>query len=225
MVESKAAQQWRSIECTLYQLWQEIHPAHSDHREGHSAGQNGARGSSPVLVTARVCWCSGWSGRIWPGGGMPEGFMACKRAGVRIRLRGQALRRSGWCAWRGLSADLCGGLRCAVALSLFAPSGRTLDRTHLWHDRPAPRRIALRGQAPAALAALPWRSAARGGQDYLLLGLAARSAVMTGAHGTALTRSPCSLKAPGYARAGHHQASAASGAVRDGTSAESGHAE
>jgi hypothetical protein len=57
-----------------------------DHREGHSEGKNGARGSSPGLITASVSWCSGWSGRISPGQEMPEGFMACKRSGVRIPI-------------------------------------------------------------------------------------------------------------------------------------------
>jgi hypothetical protein len=57
-----------------------------DHLEGHSGGQNGAGGSSPGLVTAHVSWCSGWSGRIWPGRGMLEGFMVCKRSGVRIPI-------------------------------------------------------------------------------------------------------------------------------------------
>ena len=60
--------------------------AQSDHCEGHSEGQNGARGSSPGLVSASVSWCSGWSCGIWPGRGMPEGFMACKRSGVRIPI-------------------------------------------------------------------------------------------------------------------------------------------
>lgn len=57
-----------------------------DRLEGHSEGQNGARGSSSGLVKASVSWCSGWSGRKWPGRGMPEGFMACKRSGVRIPI-------------------------------------------------------------------------------------------------------------------------------------------
>jgi hypothetical protein len=57
-----------------------------DHREGHSEGQNGACGSSPGLVTASVSWRSGWSGRILLGQGMPEGFMVCKRSGVRIPI-------------------------------------------------------------------------------------------------------------------------------------------
>jgi hypothetical protein len=57
--------------------------AQSDHCEGHSEGQNGACGSSLGLVAASVSWCSGWSGHIWPGRGRPEGFMACKRSGVR----------------------------------------------------------------------------------------------------------------------------------------------
>src|SRR5690348_2912955 len=57
-----------------------------DHLGGHSEGQNGARSRSPRLVAATVSWCYGWSARIRPGQEMPEGFMACKRSGVRIPI-------------------------------------------------------------------------------------------------------------------------------------------
>src|SRR5215467_13818390 len=70
----------------VYKVWPESGLGAGDHLEGHPEGQNGARYRLPGLVTASVSWRSGWSGRIWPGRGTPEGFMACKRSGVRIPI-------------------------------------------------------------------------------------------------------------------------------------------
>src|SRR6266567_6444813 len=83
----------RSISCG-----RRLSQVRGDHLKGHSEGQNGAGGSSPELVIASVSWFSCWPGHVLPGRGMPEGFMACKRPGVRVPLAPRFRRSKAICA-------------------------------------------------------------------------------------------------------------------------------